>query len=84
MQNISRGGYSREEILDVLHSKSGSRKVHFRYDLYNKDGVFLKTLDTVQSGEVAMSAFSTIKRTAKFRVKEKNGSSNSGVQTRHN
>lgn len=71
MQNIARGGYSREEILDVLHSRDGARNVRFRYDLYDKNGVFKKTLDTVLSGEVSMSAFSTIKRTAKFKIKER-------------
>ena len=71
MQNIERGGYSREEILDVLHSKNGTRKVRFRYDLLDKDGYYKKTLDTVLSGEVSMSALSTIKRTAKFKIKER-------------
>lgn len=71
MQRIERDGYSREEILDVLHSRSSTRKVRFRYDLIDKDGVFKRTLDTVLSGEVSMSAFSTIKRTAKFKIKER-------------
>jgi hypothetical protein len=71
MQAIERGGYSREEILDVLHSKHSARNVRFRYDLLDKDGVYKKTLETVLSGEVSMSAFSTIKRTAKFKVKER-------------
>jgi hypothetical protein len=71
MQNIERVGYSREEILDVLHSKNSTRNVRFRYDLLDKNGVFKRTLDTVLSGEVSMSAFSTIKRTAKFKIKER-------------
>jgi hypothetical protein len=71
MQRIERGGYSQDEILDVLHSRNGTRKVHFRYDLLDKNGVYKKTLGTVLSGEVSMSAFSTIKRTAKFKIKER-------------
>jgi hypothetical protein len=71
MQTIERGGYSREEILDVLHSKNSARNVRFRYDLLDKNGYFKKTLETVMSGEVSMSAFSTIKRTAKFKIKER-------------
>lgn len=70
MQVIERDGYSREEILDVLHAKNNSRNVRFRYDLYNKEGVFKETLKSVLSGEVEQSAFSTIKRTAKFLIKE--------------
>jgi hypothetical protein len=70
MQVIERGGYSREEILDVLHGKSNARNVRFRYDLLDKNEFYKKTLNSVEAGEVAMSAFSTIKRTAKFRVKE--------------
>jgi hypothetical protein len=71
MQPIERGGYSREEILAVLHGRDSARNVRFRYDLLDKDEYYKKTLETVESGEVSMSAFSTIKRTAKFRVKER-------------
>lgn len=70
MQAIERGGYSREEILDVLHAKNNSRNVRFRYDLLDKAGKFKETLDCVLSGEVEQSAFSTIKRTAKFKIRE--------------
>jgi hypothetical protein len=71
MQTIGRGGYSREEVLSVLHGRESARNVRFRYDLLDKDEYFKSTLETVESGEVSMSAFSTIKRTAKFRVKER-------------
>jgi hypothetical protein len=70
MQTIERGGYTREEILSVLHSKNSARHVKFRYDLLDKNEYYKKTLGTVVDGEVAMSAFSTIKRTAKFNIKE--------------
>jgi hypothetical protein len=70
MQVIQRDGYSRSEILDVLHSKNNARNVRFRYYLLNKDENPLRELKTVVSGEVSMSAFSTIKRTAKFKIKE--------------
>lgn len=71
MQSIERGGYSREEILDVLHSKGNARNVRFSYDLLDKNENIKKKLNSVVSGEVSMSAFSTIKRTAKFTLKEK-------------
>ena len=70
MQTIERGGYTREQILDVLHAKNNTRKVRFRYDLLDKNENYIKTLDCVLEGEVEMSAFSTIKRTAKFKIKE--------------
>ena len=70
MQPIERDGYSREEILSVLHAERNSRNVRFRYDLLDNDGRFKRTLANVVSGEVSMSALSTIKRTAKFKVKE--------------
>lgn len=71
MQTIERGGYTRQEILDVLHAKRGARKVRFRYDLLDKNEHYIKTLDSVLEGEIEMSAFSTIKRTARFKIKEK-------------
>lgn len=79
MQPIERGGYSREEILDVLHSKNNARNVKFRYDLYDMNNRFVKTLDTVMSGQISMSAFSTIKRTAKFKLEEKTVEGRTGL-----
>ncbi|AYP68728.1 hypothetical protein BpsS36_00022 [Bacillus phage vB_BpsS-36] len=70
MQTIERGGYSREEILDVLHGKYGSRVVKFRYDLLDNDDNYKGELGRVLNGEVSMSAFSTIKRTARFTLEE--------------
>lgn len=70
MQVIERDGYTQEEILEVLHSRYNSRNVRFRYDLLDRNEYFVKVLSTVVSGEVSMSAFSTIKRTAKFKIRE--------------
>lgn len=70
MQNIERDGYTREQILEVLHSVRNSRNVRFKYNLLDRNEYFIKELETVVSGEVSMSAFSTIKRTAKFKIKE--------------
>lgn len=83
MQTIERGGYSREEILSVLHSENSARQVRFRYDLLDKDELFKKTLDSVISGEVSMSALSTIKRTAKFTIKEITIPAHIGRELRH-
>jgi hypothetical protein len=70
MQNIERDGYTREQILEVLHGVHNSRNVRFKYNLLDRNEYFIKELETVVSGEVSMSAFSTIKRTAKFKIKE--------------
>lgn len=66
MESLERGGYSAEEIRDVLHGKYGSRVVKFRYDLLDLNERKKGELHRVISGEVSMNAFNTIKRTAKF------------------
>lgn len=70
MQELARGGYSSEEIRDMLHGKHGSRVVNFRYDLLDKDENKKGELSRVVSGEVSMSAFANIKRTAKITLEE--------------
>lgn len=70
MQTIERGGYTRQEVIDVLHGKYGSRVVKFRYDLLDENDNKKGELERVLSGEVSMSAFSTIKRTATFTLEE--------------
>ena len=70
MLSIERDGYSREEILSAIHAERRSRNVRFRYDLLDKQGRFKRSLSSVVSGQVDFSAFSTVKRTAKFKVRE--------------
>lgn len=70
MQKIEQQGYSKQEIIDVLHYKKGSREMKFRYDLLNKDEQKIKTLETVESGEIQMSSLANIKRTAKFTIQD--------------
>lgn len=70
MQAIERNGYSKQEIIDMLHGKNGSRVISFRYDLLDRNEVKKSELYRVSSGEVSMSAFSTIKRTAKFTLED--------------
>lgn len=61
---------TKQEILDALHGASGSRELSFRYDLLDKDDQRIRELSTIVDGEVSMSALATIKRTAKFTIKD--------------
>lgn len=70
---LARDGFTEQEIKDVLHSKRGSRKIRFRYDLLDKNDKKKLELTNVLGGEVTFAAFNDIKRTAKFNIKE-NGS----------
>ncbi|MGG5741367.1 hypothetical protein ACP6L7_31230, partial [Bacillus cereus group sp. IBL03679] len=70
MQPLAQKGYSDEQVYDVLHAKTKARNIRFRYDLLDKNLNFKRTLDNILDGEVAFSAFSAIKRTAKFTLRE--------------
>lgn len=72
MQSLEQKGYTRQQVIDALQMKAGSRQIKFRYDLLDKNDNYIKTLNTVIDGEVSMSAFADIKRTARFTVKEDN------------
>lgn len=77
MQKLERDGYTRQEVIDVLHGKYGSRNVKFRYDLLDKTDVKKGELLRVLTGDVSMSAFSKIKRTASFLLEDETVSSRS-------
>lgn len=70
MKDISRQGYTTQEILDILQMKYGTREVRFRYDLLDENENKKGELYEVESGEVSFSAFSDIKRTARFTLRE--------------
>ena len=70
MQELAQKGHTRQTVINALQMKTGSRQIKFRYDLLDKDDNYKKTLTTVMDGEISMSAFADIKRTAKFTVKE--------------
>lgn len=70
MKDLSRQGYSSQEILDILRMKYGTREVRFRYDLLDENEIKKGELYEVESGEVKFSAFSDIKRTARFSLRE--------------
>lgn len=71
MIDLSRDGYSHQEIVDILHMRHGSRKIRFRYMLLNKDEEEIKDISkSVEGGRVEQSAFSEIKRTASLYIKD--------------
>jgi hypothetical protein len=70
MQSLARDGYTKQQVMDVLHSKKGPRTLRFRYDLLDKNNRYIRTLNNVLSGEVSMCAFAEIKRTARFSLKD--------------
>lgn len=70
MQSLEKNGYSKQEVMNVLHSRRGPRKLRFRYDLLDKTNRFIKTLTNVVSGEVSMDSLADIKRTARFSIKD--------------
>lgn len=72
MIDLSRNGYSHQEIMNILHAVGGSRVIRFRYDLLDKEENKIVELDNIESAEVSMNSFNTIKLTASFRMKEFN------------
>lgn len=62
--------FTEQEIRDMLHFKKGSRAIRFRYDLLDKNEVKIREMGNVLNGEVSMNAFNTIRRTAKFEIRE--------------
>ena len=71
MQPIEQGGYTRQQIVDMLHGKTGPRVIKFRYDLLDRNDNKKETLTGVVSGEVRMNSLAKdIKRVANFTIKE--------------
>ena len=73
MLDLAVNGYTKEQVMDCLHARSGSRgKVTFRYELLSKEDVKLGELQA-QPGRVAMNSLAEIKRTAVFNITEQEG-----------
>lgn len=70
MLELGIGGYTRQQVIDVLHGRSGSRGiVKFRCDLLNREEIRIGEL-AVESGSVRMDSLAEIKRTARFTITE--------------
>ncbi|MGC7873915.1 hypothetical protein ACPUYX_20800, partial [Desulfosporosinus sp. SYSU MS00001] len=70
MQSLNIGGYTQQQVMDVLHMKNCSRNIKFRYDLLDKNEIKKSTLSTVVSGEIDMQYMADIKRTAKLKIED--------------
>ena len=68
--NLSRNGYSHDQVKQMLHGEKGTRDMRFRYHLLDEKDNFIAELDQVEGGSVEFSSFSDIKRTAKIDLKE--------------
>jgi len=73
MLDLAVNGYTRQQVIDNLHGRSGSRGIiKFRYELLSKEDVKLGEL-TAQPGRVALNSLAEIKRTAVFQTTEQEG-----------
>lgn len=70
MQPLARDGFTAEQVKAALHMAGGSRKIDFRYELLDKNENVIGDLNNVIDGEVSMDSLASIKRTAKFRLKD--------------
>lgn len=68
MLSLERDGFTKEQVKLALHSPN--RRTDFRFELLDKDGKKKKELQTVLGGSVEHQTFATIKRTAKFAIKD--------------
>ncbi|MFT4415328.1 hypothetical protein ACLM5H_15815 [Fredinandcohnia humi] len=71
MLPLARAGYTEQEVKDVLHGKYSPRFLNFRYHLLDRNDKKIGELDTVESGEVSMASLNSIKRTGRFKIKDK-------------
>src|SRR5699024_3384229 len=78
MIDLSRDGYTHEQVKNMLHMRKGSRQIRFRYFLLDRNENELAELNTVESGSIEQAAFSDIKRTAKFTIKDTTYVNNEG------
>ena len=67
---VNRGGYTDEQITQVLRDFNGSREVDFRYDLLNMDEIKIGELEGITSARISYSDFRVIKRSVTFELDE--------------
>lgn len=64
------GVYPDAEVVDALVARGGARRLVYRYDRLDAARNYLGPLDNVLGGSVANNALATIKRTARFAMRE--------------
>ena len=70
MLSLAQGAYTSQQVRDILHARTGSREVRFRYALLNKYDVEIGTLSSVMEGSVSQDSLAEITRTARFEMAE--------------
>lgn len=63
-------GFSSDQVVAALQATEGFRRWEFRYELLDANEVFVKELETVQSGRVEYASLADVKRTARFRIRD--------------
>lgn len=69
MLELAVNGYTREEVMEALHAKSGTREVSFFYVLLGENGS-IKFEPEVVSGQITMDAAGQVKRTGRFVLRD--------------
>lgn len=67
MLQLDINGYTRQQVIDQLHSVNGNREVSFRYELLDAFDGLVGHLDSVK-GTISFNAEAKIKRTAQFEI----------------
>ena len=70
MLALTKGRYTREQVISQLHLTRGKRKVSYRYDLLNKYDVKIGELKAQLGGSITLNSLAEIKRTANFTFSE--------------
>lgn len=65
---LERNGFTKQDVMDGLHARRGSRVERFVYKLLDRNNQEIKILSNVTGGDVKYSSFSEIKRTATFYI----------------
>lgn len=68
MQRLNRDGYSRDQVLEVLHS--ASRSWDFAYELLDRRNAHRGWLEEVSEGSVKHSVIEQVRRSAFFRMRD--------------
>lgn len=71
MLSLERDGFNREEVLRALTSEN--RLIDFRYELLDSENTKRRDLDEVTGGAVEHDTLASIKRTAKFDIRDNGG-----------
>lgn len=70
MQTLERNGYTAEQVRAALQGLYGTRRMEFRYELLDNNNNSIRTLENVLSGSITQDAEASIKRTAKFSIRD--------------